>query len=164
MGELKFAFTTTSGNPLRALTFEIIQRQLKSVGIELTPRFVSPAVLFGGGTLTCGDWQIVMFTFIGGPTTRQRSSPPAAVAAARTTTRCCNRKSTDLLEKAQFTADAAERNKLLQQADVDHGGRRLLVPLFSRPRSCCTVKVKGPLRNPTQQGITWNAESWSATT
>ena len=34
-------FTTTSGNPLRALTFEIIQRQLKSVGIEFTPRFLS---------------------------------------------------------------------------------------------------------------------------
>ena len=68
VGELKFQFTTTSGNPLRALTFEIIQRQLKSVGIEITPRFVSPAVLFGGGTLTSGDWQMVMFTFIGDPT------------------------------------------------------------------------------------------------
>ena len=43
VGELKFAFTTTSGNPLRALTYEIIQRQLKSVGIEFTPRFISPA-------------------------------------------------------------------------------------------------------------------------
>ena len=68
VGKLSFAFTTTSGNPLRALTFEIIQKQLKSVGIELTPRFISPAVLFGGGTLTSGDWQIVLFTFIGGPT------------------------------------------------------------------------------------------------
>ena len=58
VGELKFQFTTTSGNPLRALTFEIIQRQLKSVGIEFTPRFISPAVLFGGGTLTGGDWQV----------------------------------------------------------------------------------------------------------
>jgi len=56
VGKLSFVFTTTSGNPLRALTFEIIQKQLKSVGIELTPRFISPAVLFGGGTLTSGDW------------------------------------------------------------------------------------------------------------
>ena len=68
MGELTFQFTTTSGNPLRALTFEIIQRQLKSVGINFTPRFISPAVLFGGGTLTGGDWQAVMFTFLSDPT------------------------------------------------------------------------------------------------
>ena len=67
VGQSSFQFTTTSGNPLRALTFEIIQRQLKSVGIEFTPRFISPAVLFGGGTLTNGDWQAVMFTFLSDP-------------------------------------------------------------------------------------------------
>src|SRR5262249_56668080 len=39
VGKLSFRFTTTSGNQLRALTFEIIQKQLKSVGIELVPRF-----------------------------------------------------------------------------------------------------------------------------
>src|SRR5262249_5045746 len=33
VGKLSFRFTTTSGNQLRALTFEIIQKQLKSVGI-----------------------------------------------------------------------------------------------------------------------------------
>jgi hypothetical protein len=35
VGKLSFRFTTTSGNQLRALTFEIAQKQLKSVGIEL---------------------------------------------------------------------------------------------------------------------------------
>ena len=35
VGKLSFRFHTTTGNQLRALTFEIIQRQLKSVGIEL---------------------------------------------------------------------------------------------------------------------------------
>ena len=35
VGKLSFRFHTTTGNQLRALTFEIIQQQLKSVGIEL---------------------------------------------------------------------------------------------------------------------------------
>ena len=35
VGKLSFRFFTTTGNQLRALTFEVIQRQLKSVGIEL---------------------------------------------------------------------------------------------------------------------------------
>ena len=47
VGKLSFRFHTTTGNQLRALTFEIIQRQLKSVGIELVPRFQTGGVMFG---------------------------------------------------------------------------------------------------------------------
>jgi ABC-type transport system substrate-binding protein len=162
VGELKFQFTTTSGNPLRALTFEIIQRQLKSIGIELTPRFISPAVLFGGGTLTSGDWQMVMFTFIGGPTSASTFFTTDGCGAGQNYHNSCNPKSSNLLKKAQFTADAAERNALLQRADAIMADDVYLVPLFSRPTHALrSVKVSGPVRNPTQQGITWNAETWS---
>lgn len=161
VGELKFQFTTTSGNPLRALTFEIIQRQLKSVGIELTPRFVSPAVLFGGGTLTSGDWQMVMFTFIGGPTSAYTFWGTGGCGGDQNYYNGCNPKSDAPLKKAQFTADAADRNALLQKADAVMAEDVFLVPLFSRPTHALrSVKVSGPLRNPTQQGITWNAETW----
>ncbi len=164
VGELRFAFTTTSGNPLRALTFEIIQRQLKSVGIELTPRFISPAVLFGGGTLTSGDWQMVMFTFIGGPTSSNTFWGTGGCGGDQNYYNGCNRKSDVPLKKAQFTADAADRNALLQQADVVMAEDVFIVPLFSRPTHLLrSVRVSGPSRNPTQQGITWNAETWSAT-
>ena len=38
------------------------------------------------------------------------------------------------------------------------------VPVFSRPTYLLNnVKVKGALKNPTQQGSTWNAETWSVT-
>ena len=47
VGKLSFRFFTTTGNQLRALTFEIIQQQLKSVGIELVPRFQTGGVMFG---------------------------------------------------------------------------------------------------------------------
>ena len=47
VGKLSFRFHTTTGNQLRALTFEIIQQQLKSVGIELVPRFQTGGVMFG---------------------------------------------------------------------------------------------------------------------
>ena len=99
-------FTTTSGNPLRALTFEIIQKQLKSVGIELTPRFISPAVLFGGGTLTSGDWQIVLFTFIGGPTGSATFFGIGGCGGDQNYMSSCDAKASALLKKAQFTADA----------------------------------------------------------
>jgi len=162
VGELKFQFTTTSGNPLRALTFEIIQRQLKSVGIEFTPRFISPAVLFGGGTLTSGDWQVVMFTFLGGPTSSATYFGIGGCGGDQNYGKSCNAKASALLKKAQFTADAADRNKLLHQAEVFLADEAFTIPLFSRPAYLLhSNRVKGPIKNPTQQGSTWNAETWT---
>jgi glutathione transport system substrate-binding protein len=162
VGELRFAFTTTSGNPLRALTFEIIQRQLKSIGIEFTPRFISPAVLFGGGTLTSGDWQVVMFTFLGSPDLTGNFAQQAGCGGDQNYMNACNRKATALLTKAKFTADEATRTKLLQQAEVTLADEVFSIPLFSRPAYLLNaVGVKNVLKNPTQQGSTWNAETWS---
>jgi peptide/nickel transport system substrate-binding protein len=164
VGQLSFAFTTTSGNPLRALTFEIIQRQLKSIGIEFTPRFISPAVLFGGGTLTSGDWQIVMFTFLGGPTSSATYFGTEGCGGDQNYASSCDPKASALLKKAQFTADAATRNGLLQKAETYLAEDVFSIPLFSRPAYLLnSTKVKGTIKNPTQQGSTWNAETWSVT-
>ena len=161
VGELRFQFTTTSGNPLRALTFEIIQRQLKSVGIEFTPRFISPAVLFGGGTLTGGDWQAVMFTFLSDPTGPATFVDIGGCGGDQNYGDSCNKKATALMRKASFTADAATRNKLLQQAEVILAEEVFSIPLFSRPAYLLnSLRVKGPIKNPTLQGSTWNAETW----
>ena len=69
VGKLSFRFSTTAGNQLRALTFEVIQRQLKSVGIELVPRF-QPAGLLFGTTLPSRDWDIIMFTWVESPSSK----------------------------------------------------------------------------------------------
>ncbi len=164
VGKLSFKFTTTSGNPLRALTYEIIQRQLKSIGVEFTPRFISPAVLFGGGTLTSGDWEVVMFTFLGGPTSSATYFGIGGCGGDQNYGKSCNKKASALLQKAQFTADPTDRNKLLHDAEVILADEVFTIPLFSRPAYLLnSIRVKGPVKNPTQQGSTWNAELWSVT-
>jgi ABC-type transport system substrate-binding protein len=164
VGKLSFAFTTTSGNPLRALTFEIIQKQMKSVGIEFTARFISPAVLFGGGMLAAGDYEAVLFTFLSDPTGPATFFGIGGCGGDQNYSASCNKKASAKLQKAQFTADAAERNKLLQDAEVILADEVFSIPLFSRPTYLLNnTKVKGPVKNPTQQGSTWNAETWSVT-
>ena len=164
VGQLSFAFTTTSGNPLRALTFEIIQRQLKSVGIEFTPRFISPAVLFGGGTLTNGDWQVVMFTFLSSPSNTGNFQSIQGCGGDQNYMNACNQKATALLKKAQYTANEAKRTDLLHKAEVILAKDVWSVPLFSRPAFLLNAtSVKNVLKNPTQQGSTWNSETWSVT-
>jgi len=164
VGRLSFTFTTTSGNPLRALTYEIMQRQLKSIGIELKPRFISPAVLFGGGTLTNGDWQIVMFTFLSSPTGSATFFGTAGCGGDQNYMNSCNRAASNLLRRAQFTAQPRARAALLNRAEQMLAEDVFSIPLFSRPTFLLhNTKVRGPIKNPTQQGSTWNVETWRVT-
>ena len=99
VGKLSFRFGTTTGNQLRALAFEIMQRQLKSVGIELVPRFQTGGVLFGT-TLPSSDWDLLMFTY--GRSRLRRSRRTASTPAGETRT---------------TATSAARRRQQLQRGD-----------------------------------------------
>jgi peptide/nickel transport system substrate-binding protein len=161
VGKLSFRFVTTSGNQLRALTFEIAQKQLKSVGIELVPRF-GPAGTVFGQVLPSGDWDIFMFTWLGGPTSSATSFGLYGCGGDQNYMNYCNKKSSNLLQKAQFTPDPAARAKLLNQAEKILADDVMSVPMYVRPGFLInSTNVKGPVLNPTQQGSTWNAETWT---
>jgi ABC-type transport system substrate-binding protein len=67
-----------------------------------------------------------------------------------------------LLEKAQFVPALAKRADLLHRAEKIMADDVFSIPLFARPTFLLNNKrVKGPVRNPTQQGSIWNVESWS---
>jgi peptide/nickel transport system substrate-binding protein len=161
VGKLSFRFTTTSGNQLRALTFEIAQKQLKSVGIELVPRFGPSGTVFGQ-ILPSGDWDIFMFTWLGGPTTGATSFGLYGCGGDQNYMNYCNKKASDLLNKAQFTPDPSKRAGLLNTAEKIMVQDVMSIPMYVRPNyTINSVKVKGPVLNPTQQGVTWNAETWT---
>ena len=107
-GRLSFRFFTTAGNQLRTLAFEVIDRQLKSVGIELIPRFQTAGTLFGG-TLPSGDWDLMMFTYGGGPTRRSRATASTRAAATRTTatTATASRRRRSMRRRGSSTREAA---------------------------------------------------------
>jgi peptide/nickel transport system substrate-binding protein len=161
VGKLSFRFTTTSGNQLRALTFEIAQKQLKSVGIELVPRF-GPAGTVFGQVLPSGDWDIFMFTWLGGPTSSNTSFGLYGCGGDQNYMNYCNKKASDMLKKAQFTPNAPQRAKLLNAAEKLMAQDVMSVPMYVRPGFLINnTNVKGPVLNPTQQGSTWNAETWT---
>jgi ABC-type transport system substrate-binding protein len=162
VGKLSFRFTTTSGNQLRALTFEIAQKQLKSVGIELVPRFGPSGTVFGQ-VLPSGDWDIFMFTWLGGPTSSATSFSLYGCGGDQNYMNYCNKKASALLQKAQFTPDPAARAKLLNEAESKYLSTDVMsVPMYVRPGFLInSTSVKGPVLNPTQQGSTWNAQGWT---
>lgn len=162
VGKLSFRFGTTTGNAQRALTFEIAQRQLKSVGIELVPRFQVAGTLFGT-TLPSEDWDILMFTWVGSPATPITIKDLYACDGEQNNMNYCNRALSTVLNKVALTLDAGERARLLNAAE-----KRYMVPdvpsipVFARPVYVIRrATVKGPVVNPTTEGSPWNANIWS---
>jgi len=163
VGKLSFRFGTTTGNQLRALTFEIIQRQLKSVGIELVPRFQVAGTLFGT-TLPSRDWDLLMFTWVGSPGTQINAKDNYACGGDQNDMGYCNRPFSKLLEKAAVTLDANQRANLLNLAE-----RKYMVPdvpsipVYARPVFVIRkATLKGPVVNPTNEGTPWNITTWTS--
>jgi peptide/nickel transport system substrate-binding protein len=163
VGKLSFRFFTTTGNQLRQLTFEIIQRQLKSVGIELVARFQTGGTLFGT-TLPSRDWDLILFTWV--------SSPSWGISSVKSVYGCggdsndmeyCNRKFTAVADKVAQTLDPAQRAKMLNAAEKAYMVKDIpTIPMFARPGyTLNSTRVKGIGYNPTTEGYPWNVHGWS---
>jgi peptide/nickel transport system substrate-binding protein len=161
VGKLSFRFSTTSGNQLRALTFEVIQRQLKSVGIELVPRF-QPAGLLFGTTLPSGDWDLIMFTWVESPGSKITAKDKLACGGEINYGNYCNKKASALLEKTATTLDESTRTKLLNQAESMMVKDVPSIPMFVRPVfTIASAKLKGLTTPTTLEGDFWNVNTWS---
>jgi ABC-type transport system substrate-binding protein len=163
VGKLSFRFGTTTGNTLRALAFEIMQRQLKSVGIELVARFQVAGTLFGT-TLPSGDWDIVMFTWVGSPSSSITAKDLYSCGGDQNYMNYCNKALTKVQQAVAVELDAATRAKMLNASELKYMVKDIpSIPLFARPIYVIRANtVKGPIVNPTQEGSPWNVANWSA--
>ena len=161
VGKLSFRFFTTSGNQLRALTFEIIQRQLKSVGIELVPRFQTGGVMFGT-TLPSRDWDLMLFAWVGSPDSPITIKDIYGCGGDQNDGAYCNQKLSVILNKVSTTLDAAERARLLNDGELKYMVKDIpSIPMFARPTYVIrSTRVSGPAVNPTNEGSPWNANVW----
>ena len=163
VGKLSFRFHTTTGNQLRALTFEIIQRQLKSVGIELVPRFQTGGVMFGT-TLPSRDWDLMLFAWVGSPSSSITAKDILRLRWRPERRRLLQPALTKVLNQVSTTLDAAKRAKLLNAAELKYIAKDIpSIPMFARPLyTINAAKVKGVSVNPTQEGSPWNVSDWAA--
>jgi peptide/nickel transport system substrate-binding protein len=163
VGKLSFRFGTTTGNQLRALAFEIMQRQLKSVGIELVARFQVAGTLFGT-TLPSGDWDLAMFTWVGSPSTPITIKDLYACGGDQNYMNYCNKKLTAVQNAVAVELDAAKRAQMLNSSELKYMVKDIpSIPLFARPIYVIRANtVKGPVVNPTTEGSPWNVANWAA--
>jgi peptide/nickel transport system substrate-binding protein len=164
VGKLSFRYFTTTGNQLRGLAFEIIQRQLKSIGIEVVPRFQSAGVLFGT-TLIARDWDLMWFGWNQTPSSWITSEDLYACNGEQNYGTYCNRQATRLLDKVSTSLDEKRRAQLANEAEAKYLIKGIpSIPMFARPIFMISAKkVRGTAVNPTQEGGPWNVSSWSIT-
>jgi peptide/nickel transport system substrate-binding protein len=163
VGKLSFRFGTTTGNQLRALAFEIMQRQLKSVGIELVARFQVAGTLFGE-TLPSGDWDLSMYTWVGSPSSPITLKDLYACGGEQNYMNYCNKKASAIWNTVAQTLDKTKRGQMNNLAESKYLVKDLpSIPLFARPIYVIRAAgVKGPVVNPTTEGSPWNVANWTA--
>jgi len=157
---LSFGFKSTAGNALRELTFEIVQEQLREVGIEVESEFGDAAVVFGNQGLAGSKYDLFLFAWVGNP------DPSGSVEihkceGGQNFQAYCNEEVTDLLEQSDTTVDPTERAALLNEADALMAEDLPILPMYQKPTFFAfTNRLQNAIDNATQQGPTWNAQDW----
>jgi peptide/nickel transport system substrate-binding protein len=158
VGRLSFRYTTNMGaNQLRNLMFQIIQQQLRSVGIELRGVTIPSLTPF----LQNRDWDIFNFAWVGSPTSPILQENLHGCGGDQNYMGYCNRAVTRLLQQAKSQLNDRRRNALLQRADQLMARDIPTVPMFAQPSFLLhRTALRGPLRNPTQASAFWNTSNW----
>ncbi len=177
-GGVKLAFTvgTTTGNKAREFSEQIIQEQLKKIGVKLTIKN-SPDML---DTKIVGfDYQTILFAWVGSPdpysnnviwlsgAIPERCSPRLAKAeecdySGQNYTKTKDPALDEILNATDREPDPVKRAALYNQADLQIAQNDVtVVPLFQKPTQLgYRNTITGVQDNPTADGFTWNIEDW----
>ena len=124
------------------------------------PRFETAGRLFGG-TLPSSDWDLMMFTYAGGPDLKITSNTLYACGGDQNYGNYCNGKSSAAFKAATRELDPAKRNALLNQGDAQLAVDLPSIPLYVRPKWVISVaNLSGPVLNITAEGTPWNVGTW----
>jgi peptide/nickel transport system substrate-binding protein len=175
--KLSFLLGTTSGNQARELAQQIIQAQMKKIGIKMTIQN-SPDIL---DTKMPGfDFQSLIFAWVGSPDPFgnniiwQSTSIPQKCALANAKKGNCDFSGANytkiqdpavdaLLKQANTQTDQTARAALYNQVDQQLATDSVtVIPLFQKPTQLgYKSTITGVQDNPTQDGFTWNIQDWT---
>jgi len=177
--KLSFTLGTTPGNQARELSQQIIQEQMKKLGIEFTIKNSSDILW---KKMTGFDYQTIIFAWVGSPdpygnnsiwlsTSIPEACPPKQAkegscdSSGQNYTRTNVPAVDQLLNEADREVDVATRTALLNEADRQLAVNAVtVIPLFQKPTQLgYRSTVTGVRDNPTVDGFTWNIEEWAQT-
>jgi len=158
---LRLSFVTTSPTGgFRPRVLELVQTQLRQVGIEVVPTFATN-ISFFEQILPSGDFDVALFAWIAGP------DPTSAklifgCGGPLNHTGYCQRLVTSDLDQAGRILDADQQARVLNRADARMAKDVPVIPLYQQTQS---VALRSTVRNfdlslNTTLTPLWNAEDW----
>ena len=174
--KLSFRLGTTPDNQARELAQQIIQEQMKKIGVKFTIEN-SPDILWK--KMTGFDYETIIFAWVGSPdpygnnsiwlssAIPQRCSPKQAKAgecdsSGMNYTQTSVPAVDQLLAQATADPDPTSRAATLNEVDRQLATNAVtVIPLFQKPTQLgYRDTITGVRDNPTVDGFTWNIEEW----
>jgi peptide/nickel transport system substrate-binding protein len=168
-----FSLLTTSGNPLRQKSTQIIQSNLKDIGIELTINYQPSSVVFSEDGIDHRLFDMAEYAnvfsgvdpgswFYGKFACNQIPTPDNGFVGNNLTGWCNDEVSNEVISAAFLTLDEQERkdawNLVLKNffAESYH-----YIPLFVRPNIVGWVPELQGLKQDSTEDFTWNIHTWT---
>ena len=159
---LTLEFKTTSGNTGREKMFQIMQAQLKDVGIDVKFAFEEANTFFSASTPN-GDFQVAEWAWIAAPdpTVKTLFSAEQLPPNGQNYYRYKNADVTKWINEADAEVDMAKRATLSKQISKQMAADLPIIPLYQR-LSILAVKpyIHGATNNATLEGAFWNLSEW----
>lgn len=153
-------FMYASDNPRRVASEEIIQANLKAIGVKIDPNGVPTSTLFGDNGAPAGNYDLTEFAWGG-------SIDPGGFIAiwgcnqGENWLHYCNKKVTKLLDATTTQLNVQKRNQDFIKADKLMAADVPAIPLYALPSLVVYKKsIAGMVDNPAA-GFTWNIEHWA---
>jgi len=175
--QVTMTISTTTNNALRQQTQEIVQTDLKALGINLKIKQVDAAVYFGDyktqGSLNAGDCDLCLYAWVATPYLSSNFSiyncvpngpdgKPDRSRELQNSGLGCDKKVDSLMEQAQFAPTSDQATALWNQADKQLWSDAFTLPLYQKPTYIAYNKqIQGAHDNATSVGPLWNTETWS---
>ena len=154
--KLSLRISTTGGNALREQTEQLIQAQLKDVGIDITIANVQGSAVFD--EIEAGNFDIALFAWVGTPYPLSSNKSIFAVGGGQNFGKYENPKIGELFDQASASADYDAAVETSQEIDEILWTDLATVPLFAKPTFLPYRDTYVNLRdNATTEGPLWNS-------
>jgi peptide/nickel transport system substrate-binding protein len=156
-------FSTTSDNALRETLQEIVQQQLKDIGITIQINNESATTYFSKTTVD-GNFQMGEWAWLATPDPSLTSlfSANQIPPKGENYYRYKNEQATRWMEESDKTLDKAQRAQLLQQVQEQMAEDLPILPLYQRPQyTAFSENLTGVIPNASLAGPYWNMGQWA---
>jgi peptide/nickel transport system substrate-binding protein len=153
---LSLRFVANTGVASRSRLLDLVQVQLRRIGVEVRPSY-SPGPVLAGQVIPSGEWDVWPISYFYVP--EQAVDPAFRCQGPSNATGYCQRLVTRELDAATRILDSGQYARALNRADVQMARDVPVIPLWQEPT---LAMFRSTVRGfaPTEPVVAWNAENW----